>query len=87
MKFKPEFVSKRLLYSQDHLIKEVYEQLQNGTIIHCEPLGTFWYDKATAIEFMTRLPDDSSELGCYWITNDQRRRLLKIIKTAMTYDK
>ena len=78
MKFKQVFETRTLPYSQSKITKIVYEQLKNGTIINCPALGT--YSGQKGISFSTRISDDGLP-PYYWVTNDERRKLLKSIET------
>ncbi|MEX0598763.1 MAG: hypothetical protein WD512_19925 [Candidatus Paceibacterota bacterium] len=80
MKFRDDFSIRIIPYSNNELIKKVYEQLKHGTIIDCSDLSLGGQD---GISFSSRLSDFGYR-PFYWVTNDERRRLLKSIEPTLS---
>lgn len=84
MIFHPEFLLRVLPYENEILIEDVSNQLKSGTVLLIEPLIAYTgkeNSRQPGISFQTRVGqyDKPSSKCYYYVTNDERRKLIKLI--------
>jgi len=79
MQFTEDFYTRILPYE---LLDEVYTALKDGTIFSCVPLGSFFNSKGIEITVRRDMNYiNGSNRAFYKISNDERRRLMKLYQS------
>lgn len=82
MRFHDSEEERVLPISKPAMLKSIYDQLKNGTIFACNPLGS--YNKSEGIRFLTRrergYSANQSNNPSYKVSNDERRKLMRSLR-------